>query len=240
MCTRDGAAAENGDGPMITRRERSGGAPAGWATLAGWTLALAALASMVVEWVAGALSKAPYSFLYQAASDLAATTCGPMTHYEPPREVCSPAHAWVNGVWIVAGLLMAVTVVALRRRIMGVRRPRTAVWSVGLLAAGGVCQAAVGFVPVDADLAVHTILALIGFLAQNVGLVLAGPAVGERNRALAVSGVVGGLIGLVSLVLFVAPTAWGLPLGLVERVSMYPYPLWLVAAGLVAATRRGS
>lgn len=207
--------------------------------LAGWSLAVAAVAGMVVEWAAAAVSTAPYSFLRQAVSDLGATTCGPLTYTDPPTQVCSPAHGWVNGVWIVAGLVIAASVVLLRRHLATERRRRSATWGAGMLAAGGLFQAAVGAVPLDVDLALHTILALVGFVAQNLGLILAGLALRGRAGALAGAGIVGGVIGLASLLLFVAPTSWALPLGLIERISMYPYPIWLIAAGTIVATGKG-
>ncbi|WP_181954220.1 DUF998 domain-containing protein [Kocuria coralli] len=213
--------------------------PAGIAVPAGLVLAIAALTGMVVEWVAAAMSTAPYSMIEQAASDLGVTTCGPLTYTDPPVEVCSPAHAWVNGVWIVAGLAIAVTVLLLHRWFRNGGRRRSGSWAVLLLAAAALLQSAVGAVPVDADLALHTVLALVGFLAQNAGLILAGAALSGRHRLLGVTAVLGGVIGMASLGLFVAPTAWNLPLGLIERISMYPYPLWLAAAGVVTAARRG-
>lgn len=205
---------------------------------AGLVLALAAFSGMLIEWIAAGLSSAPYSLLHQAASDLAAVGCGPLDQYEPPREVCSPAHGWVNGVWVVSGVLIAVTVLLVRHHIVGGRSRGLAVTGVALLAAGGMFQAAVGLVPLDVDLALHTVLALIGFVAQNLGMIVAGVSLRHRHRALGVAGIVGGAIGLASMVLFVAPTAWGLPFGLVERVAMYPYPLWLMAAGLLIAFGR--
>lgn len=202
----------------------------------GWTLTIAALASWSIEWVAAAFSTVPYSFLDQTVSDLGATTCGPLDYVDPPVEVCSPAYAWVNGVWIVGGLTIAVTVLLLRDRLTRDRR-RTGMSAAFVLAAAGVLQAAVGFVPLDVNLALHTIVALVGFLAQNAGLVLAGIALAGRRRVLSLAATVGGVIGLVAPLLLLAPSAWNLPIGLVERVALYPFLMWLAAAGVVWAGR---
>lgn len=128
------------------------------------------------------------------------------------------------------------TVLLLRDRLAIVRR-RTGMAAALVLAVAGVLQTAVGFVPLDVDLGLHTIVALLGFVAQNVGLILAGAALAGGHPVLSRTATVGGVIGLVAPLLLFAPTAWNLPVGLIERVALYPFLLWLAAAGLVFARR---
>ncbi|MDT9591969.1 DUF998 domain-containing protein [Nocardioides zeae] len=201
---------------------------------AGVVLVASGLALFVVELVAVLTVRAPYDLALQAVSDLGASRCGPLDTYDPPVEVCSPAAAFLNGTWVLTGVLVAVAAWVLRPRATGT----AGTLSVLLLAVAALAQAGVGLLPVDEALEPHLLVALGGFLAQLVGLLLLGVALGRvadsRGYATVVLGL--GVVTAVAAGLLVVTTAGllHLPLGLVERAVIYPFQVWMVVHGLRA------
>lgn len=206
---------------------------------AGLALLLSGLATFAVEYLAISLVSAPYDVARQAVSDLGATTCGPLDSYDPPLEVCSPAFLAVNATWVITGLLVAVGAWLLRPRAAG----RVGVAGALLVVLAALMQAAVGLVPVDGDLELHVLLALVGFLAQAVGLPLLGAAQrrrpGPHGRALGTIVLWLGLATVVGAALLTLVTLGlgSLPLGIVERVVIYAFQGWMIVAGVAALGR---
>lgn len=190
---------------------------------------ISAVATFAVEAWAIFRSSVPYSIAEQAISDLGQTVCEPVTTYpDGPVDVCSPEHDVLNIVWIVTGLLIAIAAIALRHRLGS---GRSALTAAVLLALGGLGQAGAGLVPTDQDLNLHALLAGVGILAQNAGLIAAGVSLRRKFRGLGSLAWAAGIVGIVANALIFAPTSWGLPFGIVERIAVYPFLIWLAIAG---------
>lgn len=169
-----------------------------------------------------------YDPIELTVSDLGATTCTVLDYPGGPVAVCSPWHALMNVVTILGGLALTAGGLLLRRLAQaGWRR----MGFVLLIVLSGASWVAAGLVPVDRDLALHTVVALPAFIAQSVALLLVrrepgGPA-GSWARAAAWVGA----LGLVATATLMLAQAIGLPLGLIERIALYPVVIWYAVAG---------
>ncbi|MGC5617276.1 DUF998 domain-containing protein [Georgenia sp. Z1491] len=203
-----------------------------WWPIAGIVWIVSGLAAVGAELWSGVRSSAPYSFAEQAISDLGWVGCGASDAYpDGPVEICSPEHTVLNVAWIVTGLAFAAAALALRRVLPVGKRGGIGAW---LLVAGGLGQAGAGLWPSDVDLTLHTIIAMIGFLAQSVALILIGSGWLRSRAALGRTTLIAGIVTIFGLLLLMAPTAWSLPFGILERAAAWPFLLWLVLAGAAA------
>ncbi|MFI8527369.1 hypothetical protein ACIGB8_23130 [Promicromonospora sukumoe] len=195
---------------------------------------LVAEAVSAVAWSAGA-----YDYGVNFISDLGTTVCG--AEYGG-RVMCSPLHAVMNAGFVTMGLSMGglFTVLALRRRgAVGVL-VAVAGWSVTLgmflvaLFPGG--AESVG----DGTIVLHVLGAAVAILFANALFVV----VGARARrfglpAWSAATVVLGVVGLVGLVLTLAPQELAEP-AVFERVAVYSIfaACGVTGAALLAASRR--
>lgn len=88
---------------MTSNRAGPPSALATWAAL----LWLVQPVSIVIEFVAAAFVAAPYSFVDNTISDLGAVSCTSIAYSSQPVPVCSPAHALLNGGFVVLGTALA-------------------------------------------------------------------------------------------------------------------------------------
>lgn len=198
---------------------------------------IAALHNVVVEFLVAAAWPTPYSFARNMISDLGNTACGPFPQIGGSTlHVCSPLHGLMNGSFVVYGLLVVAGAV-LTRRAWPATRPATA--GLGLLALGGAGVIAVGLVPENVNLVLHSIPALVGFVAQNAAMVVLGVATARSVRWLSRFSVACGVAGLAATVLLLTGVHLGLGPGGMERVAANPLTLWLLVAGLWLLLRRG-
>lgn len=182
--------------------------------------------------IAQAASTAPYSLTGSTISDLGNTACGPFSFGAYHVVVCSPLHDVMNGTFIVSGLLTIAGAV-LTRRAWPRRRLTTA--GLALLVLAGAGQALVGFCPENEDLALHSVGAVFGIAAANLGLLLLGAGVWRTEpRWVAILSLAAGAVGLVCFGLQGAAPSLGLGIGLVERLAVYPIVLWMIAVGAYA------
>ncbi|GAA2231194.1 hypothetical protein GCM10010413_31350 [Promicromonospora sukumoe] len=195
---------------------------------------LVAEAVSAVAWTAGA-----YDYGVNFISDLGTTVCG--AEYGG-RVMCSPLHAVMNAGFVTMGLSMGglFTVLALRRRgAVGVL-VAVAGWSVTLdmflvaLFPGG--AESVG----DGTIALHVLGAAVAILFANALFVVVGA--GARRFGLpawSAATVVLGVVGLVGLVLTLAPQELAEP-AVFERVAVYSIfaACGVTGAALLAASRR--
>lgn len=183
-------------------------------------------------WVA-----APYT-LHHFISDLAATTCGVLPYFHH-LYVCSPEHVLMNGAFISSGVLALVGIVLLAPLF-----PRTneGMRSRLLLGIAAMCYIGVGIFPEDHNIVLHLICAVAYVSIANIGLVLLGRAVTPVRPVLGRYTVLCGVVGLMGIALtgislLAQPTSY---VGITERISVYPFLLWLITVGgYILFTRRG-
>lgn len=194
--------------------------------------ALLVLTILVEIPVALAWEQPPYDPVDLTVSDLGATTCTTLAYPSGPVAVCSPLHVLMNTVTALGGVCLGVGGVLLRSlAAAGLRR-----WCfVALLLVSAASWAGAAVVPVDVDLGLHAVVALPAFFTQAAALLLVRPGVGRgqgwRRAARWV-----GLLALVATLVTVLAQGLGLPLGLVERLALYPAVLWFVGAGVLVLT----
>jgi hypothetical membrane protein len=213
-----------------------------WALLA----VLAAMICLLIEIPAALAAEGDYSFVRQSISHLGMTGCGQWGDSGPPLEVCSPAHPLVNGVFILSGSMLAVIAFVWHDWISPTALGRCGSF---LLAAGGMLLAGTGMVPADIDPTMHAVLGFGGAVVENIGLLTVGIAMTAWSKTRRIGRVefggltIGlGVLGLVGTALMAVPPEWGLPVGIIERLAVYPFLIWFVLAGWMqlrdAARRR--
>src|SRR5699024_6263763 len=163
------------------------------------------------------------------------TGCGRWGGSDPPLEVCSPAHPLVNGVFILSGWLLAVIAFVWHDWISPTALGRCGSF---LLPAGGMLRAGTGMVPADSEPPIHPRLGSGGAVVENIGLLTVGIAMTAWSKTRRIGRVefggltIGlGVLGLVGTALMAVPPEWGLPVGIIERLAVYPFLIWFVLAG---------
>lgn len=189
---------------------------------------------IAAELAAAAASSAPYSALDQTISDLGATSCTSIDYPYGPVDVCSPWHPLVNTSFVVFGVLLALGALLLRRFLP---RPRLAMASTALWVIAGLSSVATGFVPVDRDLAGHSLVALPSLVAMPIALVLLAAGLGRTSRRLAAATATVGLASLAGSVIFLATSMSPELGGVWERLSFWPTYLWLPVVATVLLRR---
>lgn len=202
-----------------------------WVRLAGGLLVLAALGYLVIEAVvAAAWIDPPYDYLANLVPSLGSTACGPSNG----QLVCSPRHDLMNAMFVGHGLLFAVAGVVLSRLLTGRRRTLMVVLSV--LYAVGLSMITVFHHYAGMPVTVRVLNISGAFLAIIAGGLLAILA-GRTARRLRIprwaawTSVVLGIVAVGAGIVFFALSIG--PLGVRERVSIYPLLLWQLVAGMV-------
>ncbi|MFI7523737.1 DUF998 domain-containing protein [Micromonospora globbae] len=171
-----------------------------------------------------------YSWVAHNISDLGNVECG-IWDSTRPRYVCSPWHPLMNATFLVTALLLVAGLV-LAWRALGRGVVVRVAQSMLLLA--GVGYALAGAYPADVDENRHFLAALLIMGVGNIGLPLAGLAprttVLGRLRILTLAA---GLTALVGSVLFFAQQEVGIGLGGMERVAVFPFPVWACCLGAI-------
>ena len=165
-----------------------------------------------------------YSLSRNFISDLGALHC-------TPGSVCSPLHAWMNGAFVLQGVLIVSGTWLLRPTF-----PNGAVWSsaLWLIGGSGVGVFLVGQAPEDAFPALHSAGAVENFVSCNLGMAAIGVAMLLRRSGPKWLGAISlgaGALGLTAVALLAAGVDLGLGVGGVERIAAYPFPLWLAGMG---------
>jgi len=161
-----------------------------------------------------------YSLRHNFISDLGAVDCA--------SPVCSPLHAMMNASFLLQGVLIA-TGAALARPAF----PRGWRWTLplGLIAASGLGVFLVGLAPEDNAPAWHYLGAAENFLLCNAGAALLGAAMLRDARNAGLVSLAAGLLGLAALACLALRLYFGLGVGGMERVTAYPFPLWIAGMG---------
>jgi hypothetical membrane protein len=173
-----------------------------------------------------AASTRPYSLATNFISDLGSTVCGPSVAGSHVA-VCSPLHGLMNGTFIVVGLLHTIGAIATRRAWPP---RRMAIAGLVLLAIAGTGLTLTGLSPENVDLGLHTLGAVYGIVGLNAAMVLLGVVLLRAAQGLGVLALAAGIVGLVGLVLF--KNAPGLPVGITERIAVYPADVVVIVLGV--------
>lgn len=147
---------------------------------------------VVVELLVAALVPGPYSLVGDTISELGVAAV-------------SPAHAVINGAFVLFG-----TTLALGALLSDLGRLPTVLWVVA-----GLSSIATGLAPLDSAPVAHLVVSAPVFLAQPVALLLTGLAVRSRTA----TGF--GVVSVVGSLLFLGGLAPGAS-GLVERLALWP------------------
>jgi hypothetical membrane protein len=185
-----------------------------------WILCLQYFAA---EAVAIAGWRGPYSFHDNYISDLGAVTCA--------GRLCSPLHAMMNVSFVLQGVLISAGAVLVWPALS---RGWLESLALGLVAASGLGVFMVGLAPEDFAPGWHYLGAAENFLFSNAGAALLGLALLRQRRSIrriALFSLAAGLLGLAGLVSLAARHYFGLGVGGMERVTAYPFPLWLASMG---------
>jgi hypothetical membrane protein len=185
-----------------------------------WILCLqyfAAEAIAVAGWRGG------YSFHDNYISDLGALAC--------VGSGCSPLHAMMNASFMLQGALISAGAA-----LVWPAFPRG--WlralALGLIAVSGFGVFVVGLAPEDFAPGWHYLGAGEHFLFCNAGAALLGLTLlqhGPDTRRIALLSLAAGLLGLAGLVCLAAHAYFGLGVGGMERVTAYPFTLWIAGMG---------
>lgn len=190
--------------------------------------------SLPAELVGMALSALPYDPVRQTISDLGSTTCTAIPYPSGDVEVCSPAHAVVNGGMVLAGLLVMVASVCLAGAWWRRSRP-LAVAAVGTLALTGASTLATGLVPLDVDLMLHSLVSLPAILVGPIAAMVL--AVLALRGPLRVMCLVAAALALVAAVVMLGTVDSGGIMGLTERIAVWIPVLVMALVGAVELRR---
>lgn len=175
-----------------------------------------------------------YDWAKNFISDLGFSDCAEV---EGAR-ICSPLHPLMNAGFMVQGTVFTIGALLVVRIMLEHRWERIAV--AVLLVASGVGTFFVGIFHQSLALyesglnGLHILAATLAIGPGNAGILLLGLCAIRhaewRGYAIAVSLL--GIAGLVSSVLLVTETDFGLGIGLIERLAVYPLNAWTIGSGV--------
>jgi len=190
-------------------------------TTLGAILWLCCLQYFAAEAIAVAGWRGTYRFSRNFISDLGAAQCD-------LGAVCSPWHPLMNASFALQGALILAGALLVRPLLPRGRLGRLGLFLVG---ASGLGVFVVGLAPEDVSPSWHYLGAVENFLFCNAGAALLGAALFSRARIMGSISVAAGLTGLFGLACLGAGAYFGLGVGGMERVTAYPFPLWIAGMG---------
>jgi hypothetical membrane protein len=201
----------------------------------GATLWIFCLQYFVAEAMAISGWPGSYSLSDNYISDLGAVGCDVAATgvTGAAARLCSPLHALMNTSFVLQGLLIIGGAA-----LVWPRFPRGALWAAALLLIGasGIGVFVVGLAPEDAMPRAHFVGAIDNFMCCNLGMATMGVAMLSGRPPARKLGLVtfgAGIIGLAGLGFLATRSYLGLGVGGMERVTAYPFPLWLAAMGVM-------
>lgn len=185
--------------------------------------------------------RGPYSLRENYISDLGAVGCAGAAAglNGQTGALCSPLHAVMNGSFVLQGLLIVAGAFCVWPMF-----PTGKLWAGALLLAGasGFGVLVVGLAPEDTMPSIHYLGAVENLFCSNAAMTLMGAAMlswRHETRLLGVLTLCAGLIGLFGFASLGARAYLGLGVGGMERVTAYPFPLWIAAIGALLLLRGG-
>lgn len=181
-----------------------------------------------------------YDVTRNTISDLGALRCGTIQAAGGPVEVCSPWHAAMNASFVVIGSLLALGALLSAATVVGSPGRLRSGLAMAMLFVAGVSSAAVGFVPLDVDGDLHTLVATPLFVTQPVALLLLGAlAVQRGHRGWGGALLVTGLVATGGALAFVVSVGAGNVGGLYERIALWPCQVGVATLGWTVLRARG-
>ncbi|GAA4966148.1 DUF998 domain-containing protein [Actinoplanes utahensis] len=178
-----------------------------------------------------------FSWATNNISDLGNVTCGGWDTTRP-RYVCSPWHDAMNLAFLLTSALLIAGLLFTWRHWGDGPAVR---WGRRLLLSGAIGLGLAGAFPADVDENVHLLAAVLVFFGGNLGLIAAGCVrdgtlmAPLRRVTLAL-----GVLGIVGSALFLAQQGPVVGIGGMERVAVFPLPVWACyAAFRLSSTSRG-
>ena len=185
--------------------------------------------------------RGPYSLSENYISDLGAVGCGSAAAGQNGQiaALCSPLHAVMNTSFVLQGLLIVAGTLCVWPMF-----PTGKLWTAALLLTGvsGLGVFVVGLVPEDTTASIHYLGAVENLFCTNAATVLMGVAMFGLRRETRLMGALtlaAGLIGLFGFACLGTHAYLGLGVGVMERVTTYPFPLWIAAMGVLLLRRGG-
>lgn len=175
---------------------------------------------IATEFLVAAATTGGYSFLADSVSRLGETGCSP--------DDCSARHGLMNGSFVIFGLLLAGSAVALTRRI--------GPWATGLLVVSGLSSIATGLTPQDQGATAHAIAATPLFIAQPAALVALAVRIRDEQPVLSRLMLGSGVVTAAGAVAFIL--AGDEYAGLFERLALWPVVIALSAFGAAELRRQ--
>lgn len=164
-------------------------------------------------------SLVPYSFLYQAMSDLGVTSCGEYTYSLAPYTICSPFHLWMNVLFIINGLTLAIGILYLAQNLAKTKVRHLATIFLLLLALGNIVS---GFIPADINLFWHSIVAQVGMITTLAGLWIYAKLLPTGRKWTLICLTILFIILLFIMFVFFFP----MPVGLLQRLFYFVIFIW--------------
>jgi hypothetical membrane protein len=166
--------------------------------------------------------RGPYSLRMNFISDLGAVDC--------VASSCSSRHALMNASILLQGCLILGGALLNRTSF-----PKGWLWTaaIGLIGASGLGVFVVGLAPEDVAPRWHYLGAAENFLFCNAGAALLGVALLRMptHRLAGALALLAGLVGLAGLACIAMHADLGLGPGGIERVTAYPFPIWVSCMG---------
>ncbi|MDA0564062.1 DUF998 domain-containing protein [Streptomonospora sp. S1-112] len=173
----------------------------------------------------------PYSWARHNVSDLGAVSCGTGGDAPQLRYVCSPLHDLMNVSFVLEGVLLMAGVALVTS--LWPRRGRLTAWLGGaLLLVQAVGWVVIGLAPSDVHSAEHAVGALLLAVGNGGLIALAAGASGGPLRALRLSALVAGAVGVTASLLYSVEAGLGLGLGGMERLWVFPVVVWTAYAAV--------
>ncbi len=178
----------------------------------------------VVQIIAAAAWKIPYSIINNTISDLGNTVCGDYSG----RFVCSPLHGLMNGSFIMLGITMMIGAMLIYQEFS---ESLSSAFGFAFMALAGLGTILVGVFPENSIGIAHQLGAFLPFFVGNLGLVILGLVLDVPN-SLRLFTFLAGVISLAAFGLFSLHFYLGLGIGGMERIVAYPQTVWLIAFGV--------
>lgn len=190
--------------------------------LVGAVLWMCCLQYFAAEAIAIAGFRGSYSLSTNFISDLGAVDC--------VANICSSRHALMNASFLLQGCLISGGALLTRALF-----PNGWLWTaaIGLIGASGFGVFIVGLAPEDVAPGWHYLGAAENFLFCNAGAAALGAALlrTPTHRTAGMVALLTGLVGLIGLAGIAMHADLGLGPGGIERVTAYPFPIWISGFG---------